>query len=403
MAQDTRRFHVPSRYAAYANMDPYQILNHVNDDLVSKFKEVSMDTSIGSGRGTPAEAKMIESYLRDLKSLAWELSDPTGKLGHGKASLTSGIAREALEQVLLSSGHSGDALFRKWLGLSSKAQGDVFEAEMGDVMAGTFNIASGGLFQSAGQDFVWGSAQVNVGGMKEGSMVNLARTAGKEIIQAAYESMSQSISSKDASSIAMQHLFSKEVYGKIDIAGMKCTFDFSMAPTSQLTTVAKLLQKATFSVKSYASLRKTVDKKTKTRLASLTQELTLGSTTAKRIIVDVLSGYVPFEVALSYSYAIMQSHDVELQTTLMKLRFIYELTGVGQTYLDETYQEWAQENSALGSKYFIYNDPASGAIFVKSSAEIITDMKDQMLESIKWNDNTNKWHTGLSKSYSGFR
>jgi len=228
----------------------------------------------------------------------------------------------------------------------------------------------------------------------------LARKVGQEAIKDAGKYLDKRFSNAEINPL-IKDMIQVEVNGKVDIAGMKCEYNFSAEPKSKLVTIAELLQKATITAKSYASKQRSgnwIDENgIRHYLNATIKVIHLGSTYSKRIIMDTLTGRVPIKVALSYQIVIQNSQNVDVQVALSKLRFMYELTGVGQKYVDDIYRKWMAENGALGAKYLIYNDPASLNIYVKSSAELIMEAEKAINEVIDWNNSKMEWGASLSK------
>jgi hypothetical protein len=114
--------------------------------------------------------------------------------------------------------------------------------------------------------------------------------------------------------------------------------------------------------------------------------------------MDTLVGRVPISVALSYEIVLENSKDASVQMALNKLRIMYELTGVGQIYINKMYNDWMKANSALGAKYLVYNDPASMDVYVRSSAELVLEMTEAIDEVVSYNEAKNEWAVGVSKA-----
>lgn len=133
--------------------------------------------------------------------------------------------------------------------------------------------------------------------------------------------------------------------------------------------VIPLLQNANFSLKNYSSSEWTGPKGHQTLITELGGDIHLGNTNVYKAITSALISLgVNFEDTQSVfyrgywgtvKYGRQHSH-------LYHLRFLYELSGAGAITKDG--------KAATNVNYLIFNDPMSDNIYVKSVAELISDM-----------------------------
>lgn len=90
---------------------------------------------------------------------------------------------------------------------------------------------------------------------------------------------------------------------------------------------------------------------------------------------------MPPPVALSAYYYVMNTSNNSVKAMASRMRFIYELTGYGQKYSGiHTFMNdiLGAEGNALRANYMIYNDPGSPNIYVRSTADIIVELWDEI-------------------------
>jgi hypothetical protein len=116
------------------------------------------------------------------------------------------------------------------------------------------------------------------------------------------------------------------------------------------------------------------------RISKLSQEIKLGSTNLGRVYTDIFTkeAGTPPPVSLSLYMYLKNTKNTEIKEAASRLRFIYELTGYGQTYVDNAIQDILNAEGIGHANYFIYNDPASDNIYVQSTAVIIAEMWDEI-------------------------
>lgn len=388
---DTRRFHVPKRYSTYANKSPESILNDLHKTLVVKYKMIAKGDRRGAkaGSGSAAEAAKLQQFFQDLKLIS-------SNYGNLSNSANSAVITEVIERAIQIGGYGKMHEFFRKISGNARERGLFFERELSNVMAAVISMSANqdiSVAKAGASAMRLGTGQVNIGGINEGELRTLALDLGKQMtknVRGEIEArLSKELSDKKSPYIT------QSVSGKIDVSGLMYECNITLNSTSYLDHIAFLLQHANFSAKSYASALKWYSQQIHMFLVGQTKNLNihLGHTADIRIFIDMFMTKYAYPVSISYYMALSQSNDETIIEQMNQLRFIYELTGYGQTYLNQVINQVLEKDGATGANYLIYNDPASvTGIYVRSTADIITDL----LESI---DDWLIRYDGISKQY----
>lgn len=216
-------------------------------------------------------------------------------------------------------------------------------------------------------EFKFDETQVNIGSQKATS-VNLSDAL---LNDAQVQKMLKAVGTKTQKYIEtadgkqMLRYYLRDVDGKIDVKGYEIAITGN--PTAELLEIYELLKDATFTAKNYNSM--TWDEKAKMHVKAMGHNtLALGKTNVYRAIVGTLQD-LEYDERTSVSafwagYNKINQGDQQIANHFYHLRYIYELIGSGIKYNGVSYG---------GAKYLIFNDP-SGGIWVKSTAEILSDL-----------------------------
>lgn len=384
MYVNRRTLHVANIHSRYENLSPTQTLQEVHNSLKLKFKKIALNES-RAGMGSKSEAKELQDFFQSLKLLA---------NGADKSSLSSMVDADAIQQVLETTLGNKSGGWRHLFGsVSSKAsrQGELFEIELQNVMAAVFEeVAQKTQSQAAKKRSIkattsalgLGKAKININ-----NIVNIDEIASDIVAQAGqevYESVMEDMRKTNFSS----------VQGKIDVSGAMAKVEISATANPYLQRIAFLLSKASFSAKSYRTM--TYDRKNEVRKEiEKLSKLHLGATDQTRIYTDILAAEakLPEPVALSFALYVQKTHKTSLGAELSRLRFIYELTGYGQRYIDDAIESVLRKEGASYANYFIYNDPSTDNIYVESTAVIITELWEEIANLL------NSKEIALSRQY----
>lgn len=162
----------------------------------------------------------------------------------------------------------------------------------------------------------------------------------------------------------------KDATGKIDVSGKAVTLNYSKELPFKVERLMVLMKDATFSAKNYSSGWQPENKKEWAEIG-----LHLGNSNLYKAVTGALSeiqmGYKQqnafFFRGINTILGNNHGYGDIAATHFSHLRFIYELRGSG--LLDKN-------GLVLPVKFLIYNDPASDAIYVKSTASIILEALD---------------------------
>ena len=380
MAIPSRLYHVPKRYEEYAQMSPTTVLNEMRKQLIDQYETIA-EGGGGVGSGSAAEAKVLQNFFQQIKRMTAKDSagaDPADKFARS-------LMWKVISQAEAIGGYrQGREWFKMWGG---QVQGVQFERELANIVASVVNMTGGSGVK--GSQLMTGSGtlgSVNIGGAeKQGNLTDVLKPVIKEWITSADQNlrkMGQAISGKTNQLVTMA------VSGKIDVTALTCDYTFIATGNAEFDRAAQLLKTATFTAKSYASLSKEWSDEYYEQLIrqSNRTELHLGSTSSKRIYIEMLMKYgdLPYPVAASFYYRTMHSRkSEETKKSLSQLRWIYELTGYGQTYVTQWFQNKIEQESGMGAKYLIYNDPATNNIYVRSTADLVKECMANFVHKLR--------------------
>lgn len=371
MVIDKRVLHVSNIYRNYQNLSPTQLLNAVHQQLKIKFKKIALGRD-KTGAGSAAEAKELQDFFQSIKSYA--------NAKEGEISLPESVDIQVIQQILklAQGGNFGKHKIFRTEHSVAKIQGDIFEKQMQKVIAATLISASStsGMDNKATKKAMSGiSKQIGLGTAYVNTGSNLidvdeiAKLMVEEIGQEAYQELMEE----------MKKARFAQVQGKIDFSGAMAKIDISADAAPYLQRIATLLSKASFSAKSYRTMTYDVEKKMRVKIQNLSR-LHLGATDQRRIFTDILSTEtgLPEDVSLSFAIWLQKTSNTAAREMAGRLRFIYELTGYGQKYINDAIEQTMREAGITHANYFVYNDPSTDNIEVRSTAAIISDLWDEI-------------------------
>ena len=363
---DKRILHVANVYAEYENASPAQIMKQAHDRIRERFFRIA-DGQAGIGAGSDIEAQKLNEFFQAIK--IYQRNAESDMLDDAKRTIIMNVlaASRALRR------EHNKQYFLETIDSNKKKQGDAAEKDIATIMQAVFNEVSGGSGDF--NNLILGDAYVNIGDGVEFNPANIDKIAVE---------MSRNGAKKIYNKIMSNQIDNKftQVQGKIDVTGTMATVTVEVGASPYLAEIAELLNKASFSIKSYSS--KSFDQELKRLIDSKVTKLHLGHTNQKRILQDVLGAAgIPNKVSLSMYYYAKKTRNRTVKKEASRLIFIYELTGYGQKYVNNAIQSVLSELGVNGANYFIYNDPATQDIHVVSTAKLIKDMwehVDDLLE-----------------------
>lgn len=361
-----RILHVANAYGVYQNKHPAEIIQAVHNNIYNKFKRTAFDLD-KPGSGSAQEAKELEDFFYGLKNYA--------KYGNANQ-LSKNIDLDMIQKILSNIAPKFNRLTSKLFRYTSDKgykQGQEFENELSLVIEEVLSMGSGKNIQNGITKL--GAQTINIQGKtNEAIDVNVEKME-KEVVEAVGQAVYKKIQNMKTKYSGVQ--------GKIDISGSTAKVEITANPNSYLGHIAYLLSKANISAKSYSSSYWVG--KIKMKIYKISQELRLGSTDLKRIYIDIFTkeAGTPPPVSLSLYMYLQNTKNNQLRTAASRLRFVYELTGYGQTYVNKEIQNILNEEGISHANYIIYNDPSSDNIYVQSTAKIIIDMWNEVDDIIR--------------------
>lgn len=189
---------------------------------------------------------------------------------------------------------------------------------------------------------------------------------------------------------------------KVDVNGrIYSSIELSASAAQPLLEIAQLLSQAAFSVKGYHSVRQDPTKvetgpdgkihKGYSAMALSALSIHLGASQLENVF-SALFKELPPEIVVALSFFALQTKDKNLIKEINFLRFIYDLTGYGQTVkvsnkmnqlMKDYYQSEFGRSDMSYANYLIWYDPSTGNAYVKSSAELIIDVEQMVVNELR--------------------
>lgn len=215
-----------------------------------------------------------------------------------------------------------------------------FDLRKGGTRAYNFNLGKSNvsLFQDINNDIIEQTVQPLVEGVYKQESNRLRSQAGKANLK--------------SDTVKVQ------VEGKVDIGFNYSQFGFTITgePSPGLKKVLELLSESSFSAKSYKNVG----------------DVALGQTNSFRVFMATTEGSTTNKVYHWYRMLTCLDNHLDHKSAyyFYQIRYIYELTGYGQSYVDQKINEMLGNN--FGAKYLIYYNPGKG-VRVLSTAVIINN------------------------------
>lgn len=315
-----------------------------------------------SAKSDIAKAKKMEEYLRAIKTISNRPSP--SKMTKYQKLLDQGVVdslTEAINTSMNITNTKSHSLFRKAHGEYYSRQSewgadDVFEAEFARLLqqAGKMALIDQNVdvnIDLMGVDLVGGkSANINQAGLK--IMEGIVQKLGDKGVVDEFI---------DRTSIPSDMMKKPEARSaKVDVTGYRADWYVESEIKPEWRDFIKTFAGAKFTLKNYSSW-------------SSTETIHLGTTNPYKAIYGMLSAlnFKPKDAAHIYfhsvgSYNIHHSEDVA--NHVIHIRFAYELAGEG-LYDNEG-------NRLDAADFFIYNDPGTDRIWVRSTKEMIAKMEE---------------------------
>lgn len=369
---DKRKLHVANIYVEYENASPAQIMQQAHDKIRERYLRIAEGKGF-QGEGSSAEALELNNFFQAIK--LYQRQKDFSFLHDVDKKVIQQIFESAIK-IRRSESPTVKYLFQTVSSIG-KEQGDAAERDLAIIIQSVFNNVSTNSSNNSNdyKKLILGNEYVNV--------------TNKVLDPKFVDNLAKSMINIGAKKVYTKIMEDKgktqfsQVQGKIDVSGAMAKIDFDINANDYLLRIGKLLSKAAFSVKSYSS--KSFDKEEEKLIDSKISHLHLGHTDQQRIFSDILGQVgIPNKVALNVLYYAKKTKNKNIKQQSSRLMFVYELTGYGQKYVNNAINEILNDLGLNGANYFVFNDPATENIYVKSTAELISELwkkVDKILES----------------------
>lgn len=388
--KDPRVLHVASKYVFETrNLSIANVLSEATNKIIKKFKDIN--TGKFKGAGTKEEAKILQDFFQYIKNIDQNSSELTDDI-------TKPIIQQIIQNALTYLKKGRRKLFTKDM------SGADFEKIISAIIAGTIVGESNEITAAYFKKSLLGTASFSrIGKFKNGKIddINLnIDNLGKNLVSKIQNKVSQKLTNQikaqqNNNLITIKLDDSAQSNAKIDVSGMiYASIDIKASGSSYLdNTIIPLLQKANFTAKKYTSQKvigvghhnggtyNIYSDKEFNKIEEMSFKL--GNTKLDTVFFSLFSENYEPDVILSMVFYCIKTHNSNVHMKLNQLRFIYELTGYGQRYTDpeiasifsssmknyfgEDYDELMRAN------YFIWNDPVTSTIVVRSTADLIEE------------------------------
>ena len=309
----------------------------VHDRLLNKYNlEKSAKKDI-------IRAKKMEMYLRKFKALGDKFNQDTSKPNY-QLSLEDQALEQVADQVGVALGlgqKKGNSLFR-WthkMGLRSSVSGvdDIFEAELSSLLQIAAQKATSSITNSG----------VEVVGQLSG---NIAKGLMKELQRQGPAITQNSFTASGLISVPQARS------AKVDVTGYSAKFVATADIKPEWKEFINLFKGAKMTLKNYSGSNPNYE------------TIHLGKTVPQKAILGSLNSLgLSNKQAVHIYYHLINHNPIEAEGShILHLRFQYELTGGGLYTSDGTKIDEAD--------FFVYNDPTSGNIWVRSTKAMIAEM-----------------------------
>lgn len=309
-------------------------LNIVHGNMINQFKFLqNRDLS---------EANTLQQFLQQLKSTVKNNSYQQGILPKQQMDLLLSHLSSTSKGVEL----QNKLFFKNW----GKNKGIAFENDLIAVIEALYEVYDLDKSES--------SETIGVGDVKSSISNYIDKKMRNLLIDLGYKGM---IEIKNGENPNLSYWVLPEVQQKVDVQGLNLTIDINLLTNSILDYILKILNSATISAKSYASIGK---REGKEKLDEVFPDLHIGKSNPYRAIIGALN-YADNHCLGTHNsafyagyFAYFWHNQKEVGIRFFQLRYMYELMGTGIL-------------NSQPVKFFIYNDPTGDGIFVDSVANLV--------------------------------
>ena len=339
-------------------------LNEIHQALFAKY---SAKLKGEFGHGTKSEAKLLQDFLT-----AWKSFKMTGKTD-----------LSMFDQITMSQIESLFSDIAKKASMFKTSSGTRFEQQFGNFIyhvldkVGTIQNRSN-LTRKNIQTGAIGAVSA-----LDGLLDELVAQYMKDIADVT-KTEAERLAARTELAQLKKYIKAGAKPGKTDITATSVEVIINNAELSpDLYKIIDLLHRSQFTLKNYSSSYNAY-------LLNIQRDLDptsvhFGNTTLYRTFLAVLGelGYNTEEIK-SLFYAMNNTSDLSAAAHFYHIRFVYELTGMGQKYLQKDFSNISEAD------FLVYNDPDSINIYVRSTADLIIEMFNTVFEG--------DWRRGISIS-----
>lgn len=347
----------------YENTSASAVLNRVHQQLYRRYvKQAYADTKINN----ISNAKLLQDFLQAWKEYA--------NTGASDNNLFSPMLLEIIQSAM-----PKNSKFK-----FNTSGGAKFEQEFGTFILNLLSnkrigTSSKEKFSAALDKTITGDKRVTSTQTGKYNLIDLDDLAW-QILQGIYTTTDMKLRSE--LEVAYRNLRSQRarvngkeitVSGKTDISAKQIDFMISSQIPEQLQQVLSLLSKAQFTLKNYGTGSKTIEALIRKGLDPT--QIHFGDSNVWRALVAVLTqlGY-KMNVIKSIYYSAYASGDASAQLHIYHIRYVYELTGLGQNYIEKELKQFGE------AEFLIWNDPDSNNIYVRSTADLVLEMMSEIFD-----------------------
>lgn len=331
-------------------------LQRIHDKMKEKLMSNKKETMLGEGKTIQEQkdAKFLEISLNEIINIMKNSSYTSKNI----ASDAYRLFLSKIAQRLSASSQVGRVLFQQYSTVSSE-KGEEFEQDFSQLIMSVFETAKNENFftsDNIGQNIIQvGKQTANIKGF-----INLSNTA-QQIVRQSYAKVSEYIRDNIKNGDSKEIGIYQAVSGKIDVTGLHFQVDLATGLDKDITRLIKLLNQATFTLKNYNS--------SDVELGSIGANFYRTFYTAAKLAGEknIDEGFWRMINCLRYH----NSDNEEVRGNIARIRFMYELTGIGQDYrkaniTDPFLEKITNQN---GARFLVKYD--GGTVIVKSTTELL--------------------------------
>lgn len=309
------------------------IYNKIKNDI-SNINQLTLQSSLDYKK---TEALQLEKFLKQLTS---------NEINNGYPSEFINEIREAL-------GKNANQIF-------TAKTGKQFEVEVQSVIDSTFQAAQNSSYVT--------NLSNGIGNLGEEYVdITSVDNLGREIIKESYERTGAWIKQHFYKNAPSETSIYTSVQGKIDNSGLGYTYTVQPIIPPSVKYLLRLLSQATFTTKNYSDSR--------VKLGGY------GANFYRAFMSTANYAKIQFPDTVYWRMinCLTKHNSDDVKKLVYRIRLIYELTGIGQHYINDSINELLVNST--GAKYLIYRNNKTGDLRVISTAELLNHyLSDEFID-----------------------